>query len=165
MSTNIADLPGPTEEEYDNNTYEENYENTSIQERNVENENENENEDEPKYNYEKPKFIEKNELYEQPTKIKMDIKKLNQINNNNNNNNTQEKGIFDIVTGEVTEENLLILIILYIASSSLLDEYVKHILTMISFNISNFNMNIAKAIGLLLLFIIFKIFLLPYIRV
>jgi hypothetical protein len=151
MSTNIADLPGPAPEEYEDNISEESFEDVEDKQQ------------QPVFAQQQQSINSQKQdvLYEQPSKIKMDVKKVHKRQQNL----SEEKGMFDIIRSEVNEENLLILIILYIASTSLIDEYAKKILTMISFNISNLSLNIVKAIGLLLLFIIAKNFLLPYIRV
>ena len=91
----------------------------------------------------------------------MDIKKINKETNKN-----EELGVFDIIKSEVSEENLLILIVLYIASTSLIDEYVKKLLNLISFNTSSsLFVNILKCVILLLVFVLAKYLLLPYIRV
>lgn len=159
MSTNIADLPGPTPEEYEDNISEESFDDVPDKQ----------SEQQPIFTQQQqqqqsPQLMNMQKeqvLYEQPSRIKMDVKKVNKKQQNL----SEETSMFDIIRSEVSEENLLILIILYIASTSLIDEYAKKVLTMISFNVSSLSLNIVKAIGLLLLFIIAKHFLLPYIKI
>jgi len=144
MSTNIADLPGPAPEDIEDNISQESFE--DVRER-----------IEPQTQ----RQIPKEKLYEQPSRIKMDIKKIHKETIKN-----EELGVFDIIKSEVSEENLLILIVLYIASTSLIDEYVKKLLNLISFNTSSsLFVNILKCVILLLVFVLAKYLLLPYIRV
>lgn len=141
MSTNIADLPGPIPENMEDNLSQESFE--DVRER-----------IEPVQR----RQIPTEKLYEQPSRIKMDIKKVNKAKNR-----SEEMGIFDIIKNEVNEENLLILIVLYIASTPLIDEYVKKALNLMSFNTSS--IFIFKCVILLLVFILAKHLLLPYIKV
>ena len=152
MSTNIADLPGPAPEEHEDNIQEE-FE--DVQERReIE-----KPQQRPQSRQSVP--VQKEALYEQPSRIKMDIKKVNKAKAK-----VAELSTFDFIRKEVSEENLLILVVLYIASTSLIDEYVKKLLTLASFNTSStFAVTILKCVILLLLFILAKHFLLPYIRV
>jgi hypothetical protein len=142
MSTNIADLPGPVQEDMEDNVSQESFE--DVRER-----------IEPQV---QRRQIPQEKLYEQPSRIKMDIKKVNKQKNKN-----EERDIFGIIKSEVNEENLLILIILYVASTSLIDDYVRKLLSLMSFNTSS--IFIFKSIILLLVFVIAKHFLLPYISV
>jgi hypothetical protein len=145
MSTNIADLPGPAPEDMDDNVSQESFE--DVRER-----------IEPQV---QRRQIPKEKLYEQPSRIKMDIKKVNKAKDR-----TEERGVFDIIKNEVSEENLLILIVLYIASTPLIDDYVKKALNIMAFNTSSsLVVNILKCVILLLVFILAKHLLLPYIRV
>jgi hypothetical protein len=149
MSTNIADLPGPVSEEIEDNVSQKSFE--DVQER-----------IEPQV---QRRHIPKEKLYEQPSRIKMDIKKVNKAKYKAK-DKTEERGLFDIIKNEVNEKNLLILMVLYIASTPLIDNYVKKILNLISFNTSSsLVVNILKCVILLLVFILAKHFLLPYIRV
>lgn len=91
-----------------------------------------------------------------PSSIKMDIKKVN---------NNKDEGIFDLIKSEVNEQNLLILILFLIASISFFDEYIKKLLISLSFNTNSLTLAIVKSILLLLLFILAKYLLLPYIKV
>ena len=150
MSTNIEDLPGPTPEEYD-------YENENQRQ---------DNEDE--YEYDDGRYedfredevlderqIPKEVFYEQPQKIKMNIRKRK--------TQKEEEDLFETIKKEVNEENLLIAIFLYLATTNIADEYTKKLLNMTSFNISSsFTLNIIKCVLLLVLFILVKHFVLPY---
>lgn len=147
MSTNIADLPGPKPEENDEEEYIQEYEYEN-------NSNEYEQEDfEPRMENELPKEM----FYEQPSAIKMNIKKAHK-------EKQEDESMFEMLKREVNEENLLILIILYVASTSLVDEYAKKVLTLVSFNTSSFAVNIVKCVLLLIAFIIAKNYILPYIK-
>jgi hypothetical protein len=140
MSTNITDLPGPIPEETEDNM---SYEST-------------EEIIEPQF---QRRQFQEEKLYEQPTRINMNINKIKK-------EKFKEQGIFDIIKKEVSEENLLVLIVLYIASTPLIDDYVRKLLNMMSFNTSSpLIINILKCIILLLAFILAKHFILPYIKV
>lgn len=158
MSTNIADLPGPVPEDQPiHEDFEE-----EPQSRQQQQQQRPPQIQQPQSQTQVPiqKPVKKEALYEQPNRIKMDVKKVNKSSSK-----TTELGMFDLIRKEVSEENLLILVILYIASTSLIDEYVKKLLTLASFNTSSFAVTLLKCIILLLLFILAKHFLLPYIRV
>jgi hypothetical protein len=90
-----------------------------------------------------------------PSPINMDIKKVN----------SKDEGIFDIIKSEVNETNLLIVVLFFIASISFFDEYIKKLLASVSFNTNTLTLAIVKSILLLLIFILTKYWLLPYIRV
>lgn len=140
MSTNIADLPGPKPEEFEDEEYE--YEEEMMEE------------EELQPQQQLPREV----YYEQPSSIKMDIKKVKR-------KVQEEESMFDMIKREVNEENLLILVILYIASTSLLDEYAKKVLSFVSMNnSSSMIVNIVKCVMLLLVFIIAKNYLLPYLK-
>ena len=151
MSTNIADLPGPAPEEYEQEMREE-FEDTREQR-------EQERDIKPLLQQQRP--IAKEALYEQPSRIKMDVKKIQKKHQEQ----VEEQSMFSLIKSEVSEENLLILIVLYIASTSLIDEYVRKLLSLASFNPSSFAINVLKCVILILVFILAKHFLLPYIRV
>jgi hypothetical protein len=153
MSTNIADLPGPAPEDNEDNISQEAFE--DVQERRRMEQ----PPLRPQQHQQQP--IQKEVLYEQPSKIKMDIKKINKTKSQ-----VKESSMFDIIKKEVNEENLLILIVLYIASTSLIDEYARKLLSLMSFNTFNsFTVHVVKALGLFILFIMAKYFLLPYIKI
>jgi hypothetical protein len=140
MSTNIADLPGPKPEEFEDEEYE--YEEEMMEEEELQ----------------PQQQLPREAYYEQPSSIKMDIKKVKR-------KVQEEESMFDMIKREVNEENLLILVILYIASTSLLDEYAKKVLSFVSMNnSSSMIVNIVKCVMLLLVFIIAKNYLLPYLK-
>jgi hypothetical protein len=140
MSTNIADLPGPKPEEFEDEGYE--YEEEVMEE-------------EEEYPQQQ---LPKEVYYEQPSSIKMDIKKVKR-------KIQEDESMFSLIQKEVNEENLLILVILYIASTSLVDDYAKKVLSLMSMNnSSSMIINIVKCVILLLAFILVKNYLLPYLK-
>lgn len=141
MSTNIADLPGPKPEEFEDEDYE--YEEEDVMD---------EQEDIPQQQLQREVF------YEQPSSIKMDIRKAKR-------KVQEDESMFDMIRKEVNEENLLILAILYIASTSLVDDYARKVLSFMSLsNSSSMVVNIVKCVLLLLVFILVKNYLLPYLK-
>ena len=144
MSTNIDDLPGPApeENEYENEyDYDDNYEQEEDYEEFIDNQ-----EDKP---------LPKEVYYEQPQKIKMNIRKRKEAK--------EDDDLFETIKKEVNEENLLIAVFLYLATTNIADEYTRKLVNMTSFNIgSNFTLNIVKCVLLLILFILVKNFVLPY---
>lgn len=141
MSTNIADLPGPKPEEFEDEEYE--YEEEDVMD---------EQEDIPQQQLQREVF------YEQPSSIKMDIRKAKRKVH-------EDESMFDMIRKEVNEENLLILAILYIASTSLVDDYARKVLSFMSLsNSSSMVVNIVKCVLLLLVFILVKNYLLPYLK-
>lgn len=151
MSTNIEDLPGPSPDETEHEEYQQEHQYEEY-------EDDIQNDNQTQYYQENPR-LQKERLYEQPSKIKMDIKKVQKRKDT-----LEDASMFDVLKREVSEENLLVLIVLYIASTSLVDEYAKKALNMISFNTSSFAVNVVKCIILLLVFILAKNYLLPYIK-
>lgn len=87
--------------------------------------------------------------------IKMNIKK-----------SSESRSVFDSIRNEVTEENFLIFVIIFLATSHYTDT---KILSLLSFNnilnTSSSTITLMKCVLLLLLFIIVKNYLLPYIKV
>jgi hypothetical protein len=148
MSTNIEDLPGPSPDETEHEEYQQEHQYEEY-------EDDIQNDNQTQYYQENPR----ERLYEQPSKIKMDIKKVQKRKDT-----LEDTSMFDVLKREVSEENLLVLIVLYIASTSLVDEYAKKALNIISFNTSSFAVNVVKCIILLLVFILAKNYLLPYIK-
>jgi len=132
MSTNIDDLPGPHPEEDD------------IEEESLNSIMSNNDNERP---------LRGEQYYEQPTLIKMDIKKIK-----------KEDGILDIIKKEINEENVVLLVLFYIASTTLINDYAKKLLNTISLSISDFAVNVVKGVTLLLIFIAFKYVILPYIK-
>lgn len=136
MSTNIDDLPGPRDEI------------DMVNMEDVDN-----LEDIEEFEQTIPTSVPN--LTYTPSPINMDIKKVN----------SKDEGIFDIIKSEVNETNLLIVVLFFIASISLFDEYIKKLLASVSFNTNTLTLAIVKSILLLLIFILTKYWLLPYIRV
>lgn len=147
MSTNIDDLPGPTPEEnaYDNeNEYD--YEDNNYGE---------EEDYEEFMDNQEEKPLPKEVYYEQPQKIKMNIRKRKEAK--------EDEDLFETIKKEVNEENLLIAVFLYLATTNIVDEYTKKLVNMTSFHISSsFTLNIIKCVLLLIVFILVKNFVLPY---
>jgi hypothetical protein len=164
MSTNIADLPGPLPEDIEEVPQHFEQQRLPSGERP-------QNDNRPEFNgniHETDGFYAENYMsqpkevyYEQPSSIKMDIKKVNK----NQKEEFGEQGIFDMLRREINEENLLVLIILFIATTPYTDEYTKKFLSLFSFNTnSSFTFNIIKCLLLLLIFILVKIYILPQIK-
>ena len=154
MSTNISDLPGPQPE--DSPEYNDNISDMQqIQQMQQINSQESFKDDLKEDTNESDSNI----IYEQPSKIKMDIRKVNSLK-------AKDNSTLGVLYNELNEENLLILIILYISSTSLSNEYTQKLLSMISFNVNNnLIITITKCVLLLLLFIIVKLYILPNIKV
>ena len=159
MSTNIADLPGPLPEDIEevSQNFEQHPENDNRPEFNG-----NRHEDETDGFYAENYMSQPKEVYyEQPSSIKMNIKKVNK----NQKEEFGEQSIVDMLRREINEENLLVLIILFIATTPYADEYTKKFLSLFSFNTnSSFAFNIIKCSLLLLIFILVKIYILPQIK-
>jgi len=145
MSTNISDLPGS--EEIEEEVYEDQYEDQYR---------------EPQYrepvqnrSYQ-PQRISERDLYEQDQPVKMNIKK-----------SVESSSLFDSLRNEITEENLLIFVIIFLATSHYADDYTRKILSLMSFNIntSSLTITLTKCALLLLLFILVKNYLLPYFKI
>ena len=151
MSTNIADLPGPGPEDIEESPEEIHYQDYQ---------DDNHHDDHNEYIRENNSRPPAKEIYyEQPTSIKMDIKKLNKKEH------FEEQGTFDILRKEINEENLLILVVLFIATSPYADVYTKKLLELFSFNTtSSFTFNIIKCVALLIIFIVIKLYVLPSIK-
>lgn len=143
MSTNISDLPGPSDDVYETPA-QINYEQHQRQQ--------NEQYNQKRYNEE--------DLYDNSNEINMNIKK-------NMRENFDIPGIFDILRKEVTEENMLIFVMLFLATTHNADDYTRRILSMLSFdvNTSNVTITLIKCASLLLIYIIVKNYVLPYIKV
>ena len=142
MSTNIADLPGPLPDETEDIYTDEEQQYQELEE------------------YENTDYVnnEKKEiLYEQPSSIKMDIKKTQKY--------IDEQNILKIIKSEVNEENLLILIVLYVATTNMVNQYAKKLLSIISFESSINTINIVKCLILLIGFIVIKRYILPYFKI
>jgi hypothetical protein len=162
MSTNISDLPGPQPEdspEYDYNLSE--MEQADIDQTEMEEiekmirSDEIENKEQFMNNFNGGNTNKSINELEQPSNIRMDIRKAN---------NLKKKD--DDIYSQFNEENLLILIILYISSIPISNEYTRNLFSMISFNVNNnLIITITKCVLLLLIFIIVKLYILPNIKV
>lgn len=99
--------------------------------------------------------------------IKVDIKKKVQFKDEKEVNNTitESKNLFSFIQSQITEENLLLLIVLMIASRSEIDRYMIQ-LPLIGEPLLNSNilLTIAKAIIILICYIAFKTFILAQIN-
>jgi hypothetical protein len=151
MSTNISDLPGPSEEE-DYETQEDMYY---------------EQDEEPQYHREPVKQQQRQyqgreeDLYRRDDGVvHMNIKKSVK-------EEFETPGIFDMLRKEITEENLLIFIIIFLSTTDYANNYTRQILSMLSFNVntSSLTITLIKCALLLLIFIIAKNYVLPYIKV
>lgn len=150
MSTNISDLPGPINDEDE-----------------YENENEYENND-------NETMIEQVEQVEQVVDKKENFEnyKLNNIQNISGKimkkKNLKKKEMFtdlntNFITNEFNQNNALILVIIYLSTLPLSNEYTYKLLKALSMNYfsSSTTINIIKCILLLLVYLIVKIFILP----
>lgn len=140
MSTKIDDLPGPIIDDYSSR---------QINEEQL------------------------NEYNSNQTNIKMDVKKrvhfkepLEEINEiEEDHDNTSDISIIDYIKSQINEENLLIFIMLIIASRSDFDNYTTQIPFIgIYAQGSSIIVSIIKAIVLLLLYILSKKYLLPSVK-
>lgn len=99
--------------------------------------------------------------------IKVDIKKKVQFKDEKEVNNTvtESKNLFSFIQSQITEENLLLLIVLMIASRVEIDRYMIQ-LPLIGQPLLNSNilLTIAKAIIILIFYIAFKTFILAQIN-
>jgi hypothetical protein len=100
--------------------------------------------------------------------IKADIKKKVQFKDDkqvNDNKVTESKNVFSFIQSQITEENLLLLIVLMIASRAEIDRYMIQ-LPLIGQPLLNSNilLTIAKAIIILICYIAFKTFILSQIN-
>jgi hypothetical protein len=107
-------------------------------------------------------------LNDNQSNIKVDIKKKVQFKDENDKDKThvqESKNIFSFIQSHITEENLLLLIILMIASRSELDRYMIQ-LPFIGQPLLNSNilLTVTKAIIILICYIAFKSFVLPQIN-
>lgn len=154
MSTNISDLPGPSEEDYEVNE-EIYYDHPEPQNHNNNHNNKYDNEIRTSYN---PR---EEDLYQhQEENVKMNIKK-------NIKEDFDTPSLFDVFKREISEENVLIFIILFLSTSHYADDYTRKLLSFLSFNVntSNLTITLIKCALLLLIYIIVKNYILPYIKV
>jgi len=107
-------------------------------------------------------------LNDNQSNIKVDIKKKVQFKDENDKDKThvqESKNIFSFIQSHITEENLLLLIILMIASRSELDRYMIQ-LPFVGQPLLNSNilLTVIKAIIILICYIVFKSFVLTQIN-
>ena len=143
MSTKIDDLPGPIPTNIRDDL-------TKIQ-------------NEMSTQYQSPEIIQGNK-----SNITMGIKKKVQFKDEKEDINSkieEPKTLFSFIQSQITEENLLLLIVLMIASRTELDRYMIQLpvfgQTLLN---SNILLTIAKAMIILILYIIIKLFVLPNIN-
>lgn len=143
MSTKIDDLPGPIPTNIRDDL-------TKIQ-------------NEMLTQYQSPEIIQGNK-----SNITMGIKKKVQFKDEKEDINSkieEPKTLFSFIQSQITEENLLLLIVLMIASRTELDRYMIQLpvfgQTLLN---SNILLTIAKAMIILILYIIIKLFVLPNIN-
>lgn len=137
MSTNIADLPGPTPDDM-----------------------------EDQYQQQEQQMYEEEDFYEQPESVQMKIRKVHEVENFEE-NSENSSGIFELLRKEICEENLLILVFLFVATTPQADDYTRKFLSMLPFSIptSPFSQTTFKCVLLLLLMVLIKNYFLSYIRV
>ena len=142
MSTNISDLPGSSpEESYDEVSHEQveqyHYKN-AINEHEI-------------------NGYDKSEPVYQTSNISSHIKK-NTREDFTVENVEDDKSVFNIFTKEFTKENLLMLIIIYIATLPQADEYTRKFLVMLPFNLirSPIIVTVSKCLLLVIFLIIIK---------
>jgi len=146
MSTNISDLPGPQVD----------FESEMEKETRLPQIEQFEQLEEFNYNI-KNDSDDIKLINEQPNAIKMDIKKVQK-------EQSPQTGFFDTLYNQFNEENLLILIILYLATIPLSNEYTQKLISPLHIN-NPFIITVIKCVLLLLIFIIIKLYILPNIKI
>lgn len=152
MSTRIEDLPGPIPEDV--------LEDLSDIQNNIRQE----TEQQLKHNTIQNKHISDVKEYEMykdvpsESNIKMNIRKRVKFEDKKQ---TQDEnlGIFSFLKSQINEENALLLIFLILASRNEMDNYIK-----LYTKSSDFFTNIIRCVLILLIYILFKHFLLPKIK-
>jgi hypothetical protein len=152
MSTRIEDLPGPIPEDV--------LEDLSDIQNNIRQE----TEEQVKHNTIQNKHISDVKEYEMykdvpnESNIKMNIRKRVKFEDNKQTQH-ENLGIFSFLKSQINEENALLLIFLILASRNEMDNYIK-----LYTKASDFFTNIIRCILILLIYILFKHFLLPKIK-
>jgi hypothetical protein len=152
MSTRIEDLPGPIPEDV--------LEDLSDIQNNIRQE----TEQQVKHNTIQNKHISDVKEYEMykdvpnESNIKMNVRKRVKFEDKKQ---TQDEnlGIFSFLKSQINEENALLLIFLILASRNEMDNYIK-----LYTKSSDFFTNIIRCVLILLIYILFKHFLLPKIK-
>lgn len=104
----------------------------------------------------------------QTSPVQMDVKKKvrfkdeNEVFEIDSNEPPKKTSFFQKIKAEFNEENILLLIFLYIASTSYLDGYISLMPIVGQYTLIPGLFTVIKSVVLLLMFIISKIFLLPY---
>lgn len=140
MSTNISDLPGPSDE----TDYEQEQEPQYRQE------------PEPQYREQYREHRQEPERYREPYRESKSVRE-----------NFETIGLFDILRKEINEENLLIFIIIFLSTSKYTDDYTRQLLSMLSFNVntSSLTITLIKCALLLLIYVLVKNYLLVHVQI
>lgn len=111
------------------------------------------------------------EMQSQPpqSNIEVNIKKKVRFEEDNdyidyNENDTNKMSLLDFIKTEFTEENLLLLAIILLATMPSISSYIKSLPFVSQFASSDFTTSIATAVILFLLYIITKIYIVPKIK-
>lgn len=155
MSTRIEDLPGPIPEDILgdlSNIQMEDIQMEDIQDRQ-------ETEEQVRYNTinnKQPILPEMYKDHQNKSNIKMDIKKRVKFEDENESKNSD---MFSFFKSQINEENALLLIVLMLASRNETDDYIKLYL-----KTSDILTIVVRCVLILLLYVIFKNFVLPKIK-
>jgi len=95
--------------------------------------------------------------------IKADIRKRVRFTDENKDNEQSSEGIFDVIKNEINEENILLLAVLLVASMPAWTGYINQFLP--GYTSDSWSMMLIKAGLMLVIFIIAKHYLLPYIKI
>ena len=155
MSTRIEDLPGPIPEDILGDL-------SNIQMENIQMENidiRQETEEKVRYNTmhnKQPILPEMYKDHPNESNIKMDIKKRVKFEDESENKNSD---MFSFFKSQINEENALLLIVLMLASRNETDDYIKLYL-----KTSDILTIVVRCVLILILYLIFKNFVLPKIK-
>jgi hypothetical protein len=150
MSTRIEDLPGPIPEDILGDL-------SNIQMENIQDRQE--TEEQVRYNTmhnKQPILPEMYKDHPNESNIKMDIKKRVKFEDESENKNSD---MFSFFKSQINEENALLLIVLMLASRNETDDYIKLYL-----KTSDILTIVVRCVLILLLYLIFKNFVLPKIK-
>lgn len=142
MSTNISDLPGPSDE----TDYEQ--------------------EQEPQYRQEpEPQYREQYRYRQEPEREQ--YREPYHDKSKSVRENFETIGLFDILRKDINEENLLIFIIIFLSTSKYTDDYTRQLLSMLSFNVntSSLTITLIKCALLLLIYVLVKNYLLVHVQI
>lgn len=95
--------------------------------------------------------------------IKADIRKRVRFEEDN----TQQtpEGIFEILKSEINEENMLVLAVLLIACMPTMTEYIQRLIPGLTYPSDSWSMILIKSALMLVLYILSKRYLLPYMKI